>query len=202
MQVFVKPLSGAGEAVQLTDVTANLALTQWSPDGKYLVLSQREKGQWDLLTIPADKRSSPEIFLATEFNEMAGKISPDGNWMAYSSDETGTMEIYVRPFPKGAGVWRISTEGGEMPVWSSNGRELFYRTKEGISSVSVSSVSGAFKAGTPQLLFKVPIPNQVAATRAIYDVTSDGKQFLVPVNLYADTAPPVTVITNWSPAKP
>jgi Tol biopolymer transport system component len=95
---------------------------QWSKDGRFLVYSENgQKTNWDLFVLPmgpdAGASRKPDIFLQTEFNEAFGQLSPDSHWMAYTSDKSGSNEVYVRPFPKAEGEWKISLSGGEQPRW-------------------------------------------------------------------------------------
>lgn len=113
--------------------------TSWSPDGKFL--AYREAGAEtgaDIWILPLQGARKSWPFLQTKFNEAEAKFSPDGRWVAYSSDESGRPEVYVQPFPGPGGKWQISTDGGGAPEWARNGRELFYVSLAGklISVVS------------------------------------------------------------------
>jgi Tol biopolymer transport system component len=151
-----------------------------------------------------DRRPFP--ILQSEFNEIQGALSPDGKWLAYSSDEAGGYQVYVQPFAgrsvtTGTGQrlgarWRISTDGGAQPRWRSDGKELFYVSADRkIVSVAVKTVP-AFEAGSSSLLFASTMSQ--GFTFPQYDVTPDGKRFLVsaPVNEQGTT--PVTVVLNWT----
>jgi len=141
----------------------------------------------------------PVVFLKTPFVERQGVFSPDGRWIAYSSNESGRSEVYVQPFSWGANAaagskWQISTSGGDLPAWRRDGKELFFRAADQhLMTVSVASGT-IFQAGTPQALFELsgpidfPFPN--------YSVRADGQQFLLssPVG---DASPPVNVCLNW-----
>jgi serine/threonine-protein kinase len=135
-------------------------------------------------------------------NENNPAVSPDGRWLAYESDESGQFEVYVRPFPKiSTGRWQISTGGGTRPRWSRNGRELFYYVGVGakgtLMAVSVESGS-SFRAGVPELLFQgsYPAPN---TGRGLYDVSLDGRRFLMIKGGDAESAPQnLTVVLNWT----
>src|SRR5258706_2718859 len=98
-------------------------------------MEQSPETSFDIWTLPLDltdpdhpKPGKPELFLGTPAVEVSPVFSPDGRWLAYMSLESGGPEVYVRPFPGPGGKWQVSTGGGVMPVWSRNGRELFYRT--------------------------------------------------------------------------
>ena len=127
-------------------------------------------------------------------------ISPDGRWMAYSSNEFGKGEVYVRPFPdvNSGGRWQVSTSGGTSPLWSPDGRELFYRNGDTTMAVEVETES-TFKSGKPQTLFR----GFQNSPYAIWDIHPDGSRFLMIKESTVDTStedtprPKITVVTNW-----
>ena len=143
----------------------------------------------------------PDVFLQTEFNESYGQLSPDGHWMAYTSDKSGANEVYVRPFPKAEGEWKISISGGEQPRWSGNGKELFFLAANGkMTVVRVKAAPGPkpfFDAGTPEPLFDAHMVASQISREFQYDVTADGKRFLINTNVAASSTAPLTVMVNW-----
>ena len=172
---------GGGEVVRLTDSKNVQRPYSFTPDGKRLAFEEEtaQTGS-DLWTVTLEdaesdhpKTGKPEPFLQTAFNESAPMISPDGRWVAYQSDESRSTEIYVRKFPGTGGKWQISTGGGDSPVWSKNGHELFYRTREGIMAASYTVNGEAFVAGKPRLW---------AAKKDLgrfFDPSPDGKRFAI-----------------------
>lgn len=143
----------------------------------------------------ADRKVEP--FLRTPANEADARFSPDGHWIAYTSDESGREEIYVQPYPGPGGKWQVSTEGGTEPVWNPNGRELFYRTEDKMMAVDVSANSN-LTIGKPRTLFQgnyvlspVHIPN--------FDVSADGQRFLmVKPSESAEASPTqINIVLNW-----
>ena len=108
--------------------------------------------QADLWLFPMHGDGKPAPYLQSPFKEYNAQFSPDGRWMAYTSDESGRFEVYVQPFPGPGGKWQISTEGGDQPVWAHNGRELFYREENKMMAVEVTT-RPAFSARIPALLF-------------------------------------------------
>ncbi len=118
--------------------------------------------------------------------------SPDGHWIAYESDESGRMEIYVQPFPGPGGKWQVSTNGGTRPVWARNGRELFYRSGEKMVVVPVET-QPAFKAGTPRVVFEHPYWH----TGHDYDVTADGRFIMIKKSEQQAAPTQVNVVLNW-----
>ena len=131
----------------------------------------------------------PQPLLQTKANKEYGRVSPDGNWLAYVSDESGSNEVYVTQFPQPARSWRISTNGGTQPRWRGDGKELFFVSGNKLMATSVSSGT-EFQAGTPQPLFEIEGVN--------YAPSKDGQRFLVSVVTEKAPAPPINVVLNWT----
>jgi hypothetical protein len=132
-------------------------------------------------------------FIATEFDENYGRISPDGQWVAYTSDESGQDEVYVVPFPEPGGKWQVSPAGGTMPRWRGDGRELFYMAPDStLMAVPVDRTSPAFQPGQATRLFHAAVPSLIGYN---YAVIADGQRFLV--NVSAEPPTPVAVIDGW-----
>jgi Tol biopolymer transport system component len=179
---------GAGEAQTLLESKVGLAPYSFSPDGRRLAYYDSSVTESDLWTLPLDvsdperpKPGKPELFLRTPFNQQAPAFSPDGRWIAYVSNESGLTEVYVRPFPAGAssgsGKWQISTGGGEHPIWSRNGRELFYETPDNrIMAATYTAKADTFAADKPRLWSDKQI---LEASTEIWnlDLAPDGKRF-------------------------
>ncbi len=125
-------------------------------------------------------------------------FSPDGRYVAYVSMESGRFEIFVQSFPGPAGKWQISTEGGEDPVWSRNGKEIFY-VASGSRLMSVPVTAGeTFQAGNPQLLFEARFKG---ANGQQYDVSADGQKILVDAEVAELGVTPITLVQNWLTGK-
>jgi Tol biopolymer transport system component len=139
----------------------------------------------------------PVPFLQTPANEALARISPDGKWLAYTSNESGPLGVFVTRFPAAGGKWQVSTKGGTFPMWSRDGRELFYFDLDG-ALMAVPVKSGAeFEAGVPVRLFTPNASVGGVGIGTFYDVAADGR-FLV--NLHVETtAPPAVVILDWKP---
>jgi Tol biopolymer transport system component len=178
--------------------------TSISSDGRYLLYTETDprtkKDIWVLSNPgvpPGDRKPAP--FQRQEFDESEAQFSqapPTGSsglqWVAYTSNESGRDEVYVREFPVGptSRAWPVSKAGGSNPRWRQDGKELFFTTLNG-SVMSVEIMPGAaFKASEPKLLVRVP-----SGIRSNWDVTPDGKRFLVLVNV--QQAAPFTVVQNW-----
>jgi hypothetical protein len=140
------------------------------------------------------------VFTRTRAADGAPQLSPDGRWMAYASEESGRREIYVQAFPGPGGRWQVSSDGGNEPLWSASGRELFYRSGDRMMAVDIST-NGEFLAGKPRPLFE---GSYVLAgggyARAQYDVSPDGQRFLM-LKVVEQKSNPLTqihVVLNWS----
>ena len=133
--------------------------------------------------VPVSGDRKPVALLQTPADESLAQISPDGKWMAYQSDETGTLQIYVRPFPSGSGnKSQISTDGGMWPRWRADGKELFFNTPPNIMAAEIRIIGQSVQPGVPQILFPHGNPSLTAHGAAYhrYGVTADGQRFLMP----------------------
>ena len=167
----------------------------WSSDGRFLAFqaSGPKTGNDLWIFSIADRKAS--LYLQTEFSEAGARFSPDGLFLAYVSDESGTDEVYVQPFPGPGGKWQISISGGQQPAWSRNGRELFYLAPP--NKLMAVEVQGgeAFEVGIPKLLFETRL---VGGPGRRYDVSSDSQRFLVNTPIGAETHSPITLVVNWT----
>jgi eukaryotic-like serine/threonine-protein kinase len=174
--------------------------TSSSRDGRFLLYTvQNPETRADLWVLPMQGDRKPTPFLRTEFSERSGQFSPDGHWIAYISDESGSDEIYVREFASrsaqgswgAAGKWLISKGGGTNPRWRGDSRELFYVSSDGkLMSVDISA-KPVFAAGAPKPLFQLP-HGFIGG-----DVTADGRRFLIGVPVAQSAPVPFTVVLNW-----
>ena len=194
--LFLRPLGGAGEAEMLVPAGAGPQTPyDFTPDGRFLLYSERDpKTLDDVLVLPLAGERKPSPFVRTPFNEIQARLSPDGRWLAYASNESGRLEVYVQPFPAGGERVQVSNAGGTAPRWRRDGRELFYlapRPVQAVVSVPVQAAHDRFEAGAPTPLFKVELSG------SDYDVTADGQRFLI--NTTAGVPPtPLTVETGWA----
>ncbi len=197
LNIFWQLADGSGGRERLTSSEYTQFPISSSADGQLLAFVEvNPTTQRDISLLRlGDRKVQP--FLRTRFNETLPRFSPDGRWLAYASDESGRYEVYVQPYPGPGGKWQISTEGGTEPVWSRNGRELFYRSGDKMMAADVTTQS-SFSAGTPKVLFErhyqgtaVPTPN--------YDVSPDGQRFLMLKPSEAAEAAPtqINVVLNW-----
>jgi eukaryotic-like serine/threonine-protein kinase len=198
--LFEKPVNSGKSEVVLLKTNQNKFATSWSRDGRFLLYTVADpKTKDDIWVLPLNNPKTPMPFLVTEFNETQARFSPDGHWVAYSSDESGRFEVYVRSFTiNSAGTavelgdkWPISDRGGREPRWRGDGRELYYQSIADRRLMAVKiATHPAFRAEPPQAL------GVVTFRESVWDSAADGKRFL---RLAAKTArpEPYTVVLNW-----
>ena len=195
--IFSQSSSGNGEATLLVGTPRDERASDWSSGQRFLIyqaVSPQTKG--DLLYRERHKDGSlgaPVVLLQTPFNEGAARFSPDGGFIAYFSDESGQNEIYVRDFPEGANKWRISTHGGLVPRWRRDGKEIFFIEGSRLMAVSVTT-RPAFSAGLPAPLFE---RRSLETVNFPYDVSSDGKRFVLLDRLVSEQPLTIHVVHNW-----
>jgi serine/threonine-protein kinase len=200
--VFWQAGDGTGSPERLTSYAGRSQVPiSFSPDGTRLVFNEPSAPPFDLylLNLDADRKVTP--LLKGPRSEHNAEISPDGRWLAYQSDESGSSEVYVRPFPNiSDGRWPVSTDGGTRPAWARNGGELFYLKADGtMVAVPVKLGTGVdgFSAGIPQALFKGQYFMTVAGRT--YDVSADGRFLMIKNATPAASAsdPQLVVVLNW-----
>jgi eukaryotic-like serine/threonine-protein kinase len=178
--------------------------SDWSSDGRFIVgetLQATTLRDLFLVDTRGDRKTVRELLRAAG-NQTAPRISPDGRWLAYASDEGGRVpDVYVRPFPEGAGLWRISAGGGRSPLWTQNGRELLYVAPDGGMMSVVIAPGSEFKAAAPQPLFRNDALhagfNREAPFGRFYDASTDGRRFLVVEPIGVPPAAPIVIVLNW-----
>jgi serine/threonine-protein kinase len=191
---YVKNFDGTGADEPLVDTTEHSHVSSISPDGKTLLITQYTPTSGaDLLQwTPGGKL---RVLLQTPFEERAARFSPDARWIAYSSTESGRSEVYVIA-ADGSGKWQLSTNGGFAPVWSRDGRELFYRYGDDMCVVDVTP-GPSFSASVPRVLFTKEVHNLSRSGDANYDVMPDGQHFVMLERDKATKPPPVILVANW-----
>lgn len=190
--LFSKPWDGSGAVHRLASSAATQLPVSFSPDGK--VLSFMESG--DIWVLPIDSqvsgsRTQPWPFIQSPADEQGGVFSPDGRWMAYTSNESGKNEVYVVAFPKLGGKWQISNGGGSGEIWSRNGKEFFYFNGSSLMVVDVQATT-TFDFSVPRKVCEIP-PNV-----NVQDISADGQRFLAIVSRRQQvTLPQLEVVTEW-----
>jgi Tol biopolymer transport system component len=198
--ITVKHSNGLGEAEVLHPGTNFPA--DWSADGRFILFIRRGvKTRRDMYALTLTDERKEMLLLNSTADEMSPQLSPDGKWLAYASDETGTYEIYIQSFADGklgSDRRRISTTGGSWPVWRRDGSELFFVAQNGqMMSAAIKTSGTEFEFGSPTALFK---------TRMLawglnfheFDVSQDGQRFLIGTLIGDSTSPPPTVLVNWT----
>jgi Tol biopolymer transport system component len=175
-----------------------------SPDGRYLTVGQSDPATLsDILLVPVGGQRAHSVYLATRFNETMGTVSPDGRWIAYVSDESGSPEVYVNSFPQPGKKARVSTQGGFGPVWREDGQEVYYVAADGnLTAVRIQTDGSEVSVTMRQLLFKTPTLHTASAERSQYAVLSKGERFVF--NAAVDNQPhsSLTVVMNWRAGSP
>jgi Tol biopolymer transport system component len=192
-----KLADGSGDEEVLYDSAKTKATTDWSPDGKYIVYVEpngnlQGSGIWAL---PVEGDHKPFPVLQTPFVNLNARFSPDGRWIAFQSSESDRPEIYVVSFPKPAGKWQVSLEGGMAPQWTNDGSHIYFisTTTNQIMAADVSTKGNNFSVGGVKMKF----PLTGSATLVWFAPSPDGKRILAPAPTN-EHQPPITLVTNWT----
>ncbi len=197
--LYRKPLGGAGVEELLLESKAQAHPSGFSPDGRTLVIHQQNPGTgWDVLALPMTGERKPQPLLQTPATECCGVLSPDGHFLAYASDESGRIEVYVAPFPATGRKWQISSRGGFYPRWRRDGREILYQASDGtVMAAAVSGTGTSFTVSADTPLFKT---RSGAAVEYVLRPTPDAQRFLVVETVEAEVDRPFTVTLGWQAA--
>jgi roadblock/LC7 domain-containing protein len=220
MTMWWMPSDRSGPEERLTMVGARQSVVSFSPDGRYLAFNQMEMGGMGMESgemammgpggtgvwiLPMQGDRTPQRFAASKFIQGSGRFSPDGKWVAYCSNEAGRNEVFVQPWPGPGAKIQISSEGGTDPIWSRNSKELFYRNRDKMMVVAVAT-HPTFQASKPQLLWEARYSHGMSSscgppgtTEGNYDVTGDGRRFLMIRDLDEDAvSTPMVVVLNFA----
>jgi Tol biopolymer transport system component len=200
INIYQRPVAGAGKDELVLDTPYAKYPDDISLDGQWLLFDQVDsKTKFDVWFAPLSGDRKPRPFLQTRFNESHARFSPDGKWVAYSSDESGRAEVYLRRFPPTfEGKWQMSTNGGDQAQWRGDGKELFYVSADRKLMAVPIDAGEIPKAGIPRPLFSIEVvPNTLVDYRNQYLASADGKRFLVTASLTESSSAPMTVIVNW-----
>jgi hypothetical protein len=173
----------------------------WSRDGKYILYNYyTDRAPYQLYALPLEGDRKPVPFINIPFATQQGHFSPNDRWVAYRSQESGRNEIFVQGFnldsSQPRGKWQISTDGGELPRWRGDGKELFFHFADSFFAVDVKTDGPAFEAGVPKRLFDIPAVS-ASSTHGEFVVTKDGQRFLVAAASEKAAAQPIEVVVNW-----
>jgi eukaryotic-like serine/threonine-protein kinase len=202
LALFMAPSDGSGTAEPVLPGEKRFVyIADWSRDGHYLLYQIEREGKEDLeiLSLGADRQR--RTFAGSAAKEIQGQFSPDGAWIAYTSDESGSPEVYVRHFSDVGKKWQISTHGGVQGRWRDDGKELFYLATDGrLMAVDIKGSASSFQAGTPHPLFNTGIAGSFVDRFNQYLVTRDGQRVLVNRSAEDENSAPITVVMNWDAA--
>jgi len=204
-ELYAKSAAGGGnEEAVLTNETQhgagmdspNLVCSDWSPDGRYIIGSvpQQSTGE-DIWLIPLGGDKKPFKLLGPPSDQIHANFSPDGRYVAYSSNESGRFQVYVQTFPLSDRKWQVSTDGGYEPRWRGDGREIYYLSEE--RKLMAVSVGAGPTFDIPKLLFQTRVPEGVTSRRTHYVSSRDGQRFLVNTQNLDASPNPITVVLNW-----
>ncbi len=198
--IFRRRADGGGDEEVLIKIEQHSHVTDWSPDGKTLVievLHPQRQGDLELLNLEPKPALRP--YLETPFDESSGRVSPDGKWMAYRSDESGRNEVYVQSFPEPGHKMQVSTNGGVQPVWSRDGRALYYRA-EGALMAARAKAGPTLDLQAPVQAFEDPYARPQSDGHTTYDVFPDGKFVFIKSQISKDATaadPALIAAFNW-----
>ncbi len=204
IDIYLKAADGTGEAEKLaSSLGRGLFPRSWSRDGKNLVVWETAPSsmQFDIGMISMEGDHVRRPLLQEKYFEKDPQISPDGRWMAYASNESGKYEVYVRPFPEvNKGKWQVSTNGGNTPLWSPAGRELYYHVGDAAMAVPVET-EPTFKPGKPTALFRGTNIRFVSGIDmndfTYWDISPDGKRFLMLKDAAVEGPRKINIVLNW-----
>jgi Tol biopolymer transport system component len=199
--IYLKSADGAGEATPLIATDWSEYACDWSADGRYILFernrpeSQTGSDIWYLRRKADSAEFEPLPFLTMASNERAAKFSPDGRYVTYVSDESGERQVYVRPFPQGAGQWQLSFNGGVQPQWRGDGTELFYVSGNAVMAVEVKTKPVFSLGQTRRLLESGGFRTTWSSPR--YDVSADRQRIVVREPVVAGVQSTIRIVQNW-----
>jgi len=190
VDLYVKSINSGGAETLLWESSESKNVSDWSSDGRWILFAaQSIKTARDLWALAMDGEKKLVAIAQTAAEEANGRFSPDGRWIAYQSNESGSNEIYIQPFPGPGARSQISTGGGTSPQWRRDGKELFYLGPDSrLMTVSVALNGPHVELGVPAPLFSL-------APGAAYTASADGQRFLI--NEITKEASPITILLNW-----
>ena len=200
--IYQRLSNGTGNDEVVAKFSAPAGPYDWSPDGRFIIFSVISGlGSTDLWVMPmfGDQKSTPLV--QTEFSERQARFSPDGKWIAYTSNASGTFQVYVESFPTSGGKWQVSATGGAQPQWRGDGKELFYLAPDRkLMAVEVNGAGSTFTAGIPKVLFGLNVSAFFpgGGSQICYAPTRDGQRFIVNTIVGDSSQVPITVVLNWT----
>ena len=199
--IYTRASNGSGGEDVIVSGTALSFPDSWSRDGKYILYETNagSKTKLDLWILPMFGDGTPFPYLQSDFVESHAQFSPDGRWIAYSSDESGRAEVYIQSFPIGSGKWQVSTAGGDQAQWRRDGKELFYISSDRSLMALAIGAGASLDVGRPESLFQTTVPvTGLSDDRNNYVPTQDGQRFVVNSLVNAENTQPLTLVLNWA----
>jgi DNA-binding winged helix-turn-helix (wHTH) protein/Tol biopolymer transport system component len=197
LDLYLRSTATGREEPLLKDGSRRLRAFDWSGDGRFLVYGlQKGSSRTDLWLLPmrGDDRK-PVPFLESSFDEIQARVSPDSRWLAYASNESGALEVYLQTFPQPGQKRRVSTNGGAQPAWRGDGRELYYLAPDGRLMAVPVELGDRPRIGVPQPLFQIELPAPLDAYRNYYVVSRDGQRFLI--DSIQQSGGAIEVVEHW-----
>jgi dipeptidyl aminopeptidase/acylaminoacyl peptidase len=194
-KLYQKNADGSGVPQQIGNLGGlQQGFWDWSRDGKYLLV-----WKYGELWYTPSSNWQPKPLLQASWIVRNAQFSPDGRWVAYSTNESGNWEVYVAPFPNTNGKWQVSRGVGEEPRWRRDGKELFYLSSDGKMMAVAAKTDGNFEAASPVTLFQTHLGQPISSFDLVsYDVTADGQKFLINTKVDEPNAAPLSLILNWT----
>jgi predicted Ser/Thr protein kinase len=208
--IFEKRSDSTGSEELVLESDTSKYPSAWSADGRFVAYTSTSpkggKSKTGVWILPRFGERKPYVFLQGDFNLGEGQFSPDGHWLAYTSDESGRAEVYVTPFPAGASKWQVSVTGGSSPRWRRDGKELFYMAADSkLMAAEVDSSGSVFQVSAVHPLFHLLLrtgPSRLdlspTSGQISYEPVPTGKWFIVN-SPPAGNPPPITLVTSWTP---
>jgi Tol biopolymer transport system component len=198
-QIYQKLASGVGQEELLLKSDVSIFPQNWSADGRLILYTRHDpKTNNDVWVLPLEGDRQPYPLVQTPFYEAAACFSPDGHWIAYQSNDQGPINVFVQTFPVSSEKWQISTNGGTIPHWRADGKELFYLSDGKLMAAEVKP-GNTFEAGVPQALFDLaPVRARSDLDGGGFAVTADGKRFIFVGRGQGTSNSQYTVVVNWS----
>ncbi len=198
--IYQKASDGSANEEILFESDENKVPTSLSPDGRFLAFTNTDtkaNTKQDIWILPLFGERKPYALVQTSFAEFGAQFSPDGRWLAYVSDESGTTQVYVAPFPGPGGKRQVSKSGGTEPRWRADGKEIYFVAPDSkLTAVEVTARDATLEIGNAQALFETRMS---ASPGTHYDVTRDGKRFLIDVAVAGEgSAVPIMLMVNWT----
>jgi serine/threonine-protein kinase len=196
--IFRRRADGSGTEELIWKLENHAHVRDWTPDGRALILELADPARsYDIWRLDLSDTPAATPFIQTQFNERCSRLSPDGHWLAYVSDESGRDEIYIQSFPEPGSKLQVSTTGGDQPVWSRHGGKLFFRGNGAIQEIT-------FQTGSPpsvskaRSLFPDAFESPQAGSHTGYDVFPDGRFLMIQAASRSDPASEIVVVVNWT----